>query len=182
MSMNKIFLLAVCVLMSLGTHAAESQGKSEAAETLFLSTNLAAEVVAVRVSKGERVKRGTLLLKLEDEVAQARLQQARGELAHQELLFREAEKELQRSEELYERTLLADHDLDLARIAHAAAQSSYNNASLNMKKAQRDLELRRIVAPFDAQVTEIFVQAGETVNGQFNSVKLIALRPASSRQ
>ena len=169
MGIKRVCLLVVCLFISLGVQAEEA--------VLSLSSNLAAEVVEVRVSAGKKVKRGALMLQLENDVARVRLQQARTERAHQELLLKEADNELQRSEELYDRTLLADHDLDLARIAQAAAQSSYQGAVLRVKEAEREMERRRIVAPFDAQVLEVFVQVGETINGTLNSVKLITLSP-----
>ncbi len=168
---NRAWSLLLLTMFSTVLAAAESQD-----EALTLSTNLAAEVVKSPLAAGDRVKKGALLLQLEDQVARAQLAQVQAELAHQQLLLTEAQNELKRSEELYERTLLSDHDLVLARIAHAAAQSSYSRARAELAAAQRNLALRRIVAPFDAQVVEIFVQAGETINGQFNSVKLISLR------
>lgn len=174
--MNKVVstrgLWLLLVMFSSVLPAAEPAG-----EPLMLSTNLAAEVVNSPLTEGEVVKKGALLMQLETGVARARLAQAEAELTHQKLLLAEAQNELQRSEELYERTLLSDHDLDLSRIAHAAAQSSYSRATAELAAAQRNLALRRIVAPFDAQVVKIFVQAGETINGQFNAVKLISLRP-----
>ena len=72
---------------------------------------------------------------------------------------------------------LADHDLDMARIALAAAKSSYDGAVYEVTEAQREVQRRRIVAPFEARVQEIHVQAGETINGTLNAVKLITLRP-----
>jgi multidrug efflux system membrane fusion protein len=162
--------------------AVEADASGESSRSLILSSNLAAEVVKSPVAEGDMVKKGALLLQLESGVARARLAQAEAELAYQKLLLAEAKNELQRNEELYDRTLLSDHDLDLARIAHSAAQSSFSRARAGLTAAQRELALRRIVAPFDAQVLELFVRAGETINGKFNSVKLIALQPVKKRR
>ncbi len=180
----RIVCLMLCGWLTLFVGAAsavELDASADSSGPLILSSNLAAEVVKSPVAEGERVKKGALLLQLESGVARARLAQAEAELAYQKLVLAEAQNELQRNEELYERTLLSDHDLDLARIAYAAAQSSYSRAKAGLTVAQRELALRRIVAPFDAQVVAVFVQAGETINGQFNAVKLIALRPVNKR-
>ena len=178
--MMKSYCLMLCgwlAFFASVANAVELTGEVESTGSLVLSSNLATEVVKNSVTEGDIVKKGALLLQLESSVARSRLAQAEAELAHQKLVLAEAQNELQRSEELYERTLLSDHDLDLSRIAHAAAQSSYSRAVAELTAAQRNLALRRIVAPFDAQVVEIFVRAGETINGQFNAVKLISLRP-----
>ncbi|MDH5784735.1 MAG: biotin/lipoyl-binding protein [Chromatiales bacterium] len=143
---------------------------------LTLSSNLAAEVVAVKIKSGERVKKGVLLIQLDTKVAAADLQQARAELAHQKLLLKEAASELQRSEELYDRTLLSEHDLTVARIAEAAAKSSYQRALFAVSEKQHNLDLRQIVAPFNARVLDVYVKTGETINGYYQSVKLITLQ------
>ena len=165
-----LMLCSWLALFANVTNAADASGP------LILSSNLAAEVNKSPLAEGDRVKKGALLLQLESGVARAQVAQAKAEMAHQKLLLTEAQNELQRSDELYERTLLSDHDLDLARIAHAAAQSSHSRAMAELAAAQRNLAIRRIIAPFDGQVVEIFVQAGETINGRFNAVKLISLR------
>ena len=172
---TRVWPLIVFAMFSSSLPAAELQGEVHWGEPLVLSTNLDAEVVRTTVRPGQRVKKGELLVQLEDGVLRARLSQARVELSHQQLLLAEAKNELHRSEELYERTLLSDHDLDLARIAHAGAKSSYQRANTELKLAQRAIELTRIVAPFAGLIVERHHQAGETVNGQFTSVPLYSL-------
>lgn len=174
--------LVLLFLFSNSLFAAELSGKVAWLEPLTLSTNLAAEVIQAVAPAGQRVKKGDLLVQLEDGVLRARLSQASAELAHQKLLLTEAGNELQRSEELYDRTLLSDHDLDLARIAHAAADSSYQRATAELKTAQQAVGLSRIIAPFDALVLERHVQSGETVNGQYQSRPLYTLVALQKRQ
>jgi RND family efflux transporter MFP subunit len=176
---SAVWLLPLLWLFSHASVAAELEGKVQWLQPLTLATNLAAEVVKVAAAPGQRINKGTLLLQLEDQVARARLAQARSEFAHQKLLLAEAESELQRSEELYDRTLLADHDLVLARIAHAAADSSYQQAAAELEVARRAVALTRIVAPFDALVLERYVERGETVNGQYTPAPLISLVDAA---
>jgi multidrug efflux system membrane fusion protein len=162
-------------------HAAEFEGEVRWGEPLTLSTSLEAEVVQAAARPGEQIKRGALLVQLEDGVFRAELAAARAEVAHQKLLISEARNELQRSEELYERTLLSDHDLDLARIAHAGANSGHQQAVAQVAAAERALARTRIAAPFDAMVLARHVQAGATVNGRFNAVPLYTLVAAQER-
>ncbi|MEN8170223.1 MAG: efflux RND transporter periplasmic adaptor subunit [Pseudomonadota bacterium] len=181
MMIMRVWPLIFIALFSASLSAAELQGDVRWADPLTLSTNLNAEVMQAKARIGQHVTKGELLVQLENGVLRAHQAQARAELVHQKLLRAEARNELQRSEELYERTLLSDHDLDLARIAHAAAESGYQRAAAELKAAQRAVELSRIVAPFDGLVVERQVQAGETVNGQFKSVSLYTLVEADKR-
>lgn len=169
-------------LLSSTVSAAELEGHVDWAEPVTLSTNLAAQVMRVNATPGQRVKQGELLLQLEDKVSRAQREQARAEVAHQKLLRAEAQSELQRSEELYARTLLSDHDLDVSRIAAAAAESSYQGAMARLQAAQRALELSGIQAPFDGLITQQLVQAGETVNGQHTAAPLFILVPVDTRR
>ncbi len=170
------------VLYAAPLSAAQLEGEVAWTTPLTLSTSLDSTVVQTPARAGQQLKKGELLLKLEDEVAKARLAQARAELTHQKLLLAEAKSELQRSEELYDRTLLSDHDLVVARIAHAAADSSYRRAQTSLLVAQRELALTRIVAPFDAIVLQRHVQQGETVNGRFKAVPLYSVVEAKRQR
>lgn len=161
--------------------AAELEGEVRWADILTVSTNLKGEVVRADSRPGELIKKGSLLVQLEDRVLRARKAQAQAELAHQELLLAEAKSELERTEELYDRTLLSDHDLVLARVAHAEANSSYQRATAELAAAKRTLELSRITAPFESVVVARHVIAGETVNGTFTSVPLYTLASAEHR-
>jgi RND family efflux transporter MFP subunit len=178
--------IGVCSLMFFALFppllmAADLQGEVRWGEPVTLSTNLDAEVMQTTARSGESIKKGALLVQLDDGVLRARLAAARAAVAHQTLLLSEAKSELQRSEELYERTLLSDHDLDLARIALAGADSGYQRASAELIAAQRDVARSRVVAPFDGMVLQRHVQAGETLNGRFNAVPLYTLVATEQR-
>jgi RND family efflux transporter MFP subunit len=178
----RVWSLAFLIVCSSSLPAAELQGEVQWAGSLVLTTNLDAEVVQATAHPGQRVNKGELLVQLEDGVVRARLLQARAELAFQALSLAEAKNELQRSEELYDRTLLSDHDLDMARIAHAGASSGHQRAAADLMAAQRAVELAHIVAPFDGVVMQRHVQAGEMVNGQLASVPLYTLVASAHRR
>lgn len=178
---TKVWSLLLFAVFIPPLMAAELQGEVRWGEPLTLSTNLEAEVVQATARPGEHVKKGELLVQLDDSVLRAQLAAARAAVVHQKLLLSEAKSELQRSEELYERTLLSDHDLDMAKIALAGADSSYQHASAELAAAQRDVTYARRVAPFDGVVLARHVQAGEMLNGRFNAVPLYTLVATDNR-
>jgi RND family efflux transporter MFP subunit len=181
MTRTRGWLAPLLVMLAAPLGAAELRGAVGWGEALTLSTSLEAEVVQATARSGESVRKGALLVQLDDGVPRAQRVAARAEVAHQALLLSEAKNELQRSEELYDRTLLSDHDLDLARIAHAAANSSYLHASAALAAAERSVAHTRLVAPFDGVVLQRHVQAREMVNGRLNSVPLYTLVAEENR-
>lgn len=155
--------LLACALCVPGWASAAWDGVVDWAQRTALSTATSGVVEKVLVRAGDRVKKGDTLMQLEQRALRARMAQAMAELKHQKLLREEATRELQRSQELYDRTLLADHDLQLAKIADADAEASYQRSRAAYHQAQEDLNNSEIKAPFDAVVVTRMVQPAETV-------------------
>ena len=61
---------------------------------------------SVYVDVGQKVVKNEKLLQLDDTVFKARVKQASSALQSQEAQYKEAERELKRAEELYDRTVL----------------------------------------------------------------------------
>jgi len=152
----------LCVLLSPAVMAAWD-GVIDWAQRTELSTATSGVVARVSVQPGERVARGKTLLVLEQEALRAELARARAAQAHSRLLYDEAQRELERTEELYARTLLADRDLNLARIAHAEADAALQRSSAEHALAQQRLRNSQLQAPFDALVLATLVRPGQTV-------------------
>ncbi len=83
---------------------------------------------------------GTLLLEFEQRAIAARLQAARVRLKSVRETRQEARRELERSLELYERTLLSDHEKQLDEIAFAKAEAAFAQAEAEL--AQAELEAK----------------------------------------
>jgi multidrug efflux pump subunit AcrA (membrane-fusion protein) len=76
-----------------------------AADTVELSTRVSGVVAEVRVKPGQRVKKGTVLLRLDKTVLQAQLDEANAEQARAQADAGDARRELERVQELYKRTV-----------------------------------------------------------------------------
>lgn len=155
--------------------AAAWDGVLDWAQRTALSTATSGVVEQVAVSPGDRVKKGQLLMKLEQGALRARFDQARAELHHQKLLREEAKRELERAEELYARTLLADHDLQLAKIDYANAEASYQRSRAGYHQSREALENSELHAPFDAVVVARMVQPAETVVSELRAEPMLVV-------
>ena len=166
--------LLLC-LVSMPGLAAQWNGVVDWSQRTELGTGVSGVVARVEVKAGDRVKKGQLLLQLEQGALQARLAQHKTEMKYRELMLIEARKELERAEELYARTLLADHDLDVAKIAHAEADAAYQTSRANYQQAREDLDNSALRAPYDSVVLARHVQQAETVVSRCQSQALLTL-------
>lgn len=160
--------------------ALELTGVVQWAQRVELGTPQSGNIVEVPVEAGEPVKKGQLLVQLEARALQAGVRRAEAEQANLKRARDEAQRELERAKELYERTLLSNHDLEQAKIAYAAANSRYQAASASLVEARLALEQSAIRAPFDGVVLQRHAEVGQTVVSNLQSVPLITL--AATRQ
>ena len=122
-------LATVCLLLAALPAGAESlAGRLDWVAPLELSTPRSGLVREVLVASGDRVAGGAPLARLEMRDARAHLAAAQAALNATRAAMEEAARERDRTQELYDRTLLSDHDLQLAQIALIEAEADYRAA------------------------------------------------------
>lgn len=131
-----------------------------------LSTPVSGVVAKVHVQPGNRAKQGDVLLQLDNAVIKANVEQAKAALQRSERLYQEAQRELERHQELYDRTVLSDHELEVAHIAFEQANAELKSAQAALAQAEFDFRHSEIRAPFDGIVVQRFVNEGETIASQ----------------
>jgi HlyD family secretion protein len=159
------------------TSRVRAPGKIEPRTQVKISADIPGKVVRLLVQEGDPVRRGELMLQLDDTQYRADLDQARAALASAQARVREAEKALKvsdnnfaRQRDLYQRGLLSDADWDqaqslneTARTAAAAAAEEVARARASVTSAQDRVNKCRFEAPFNGIVSELNVEQGEIV-------------------
>jgi multidrug resistance efflux pump len=74
--------------------------------------------------------------------------------------------------------LLADHDLDLAKIEFARAEAAYQQSRAAYHRAQEKLNNSELHAPFDAVVVARRVQPAETVVSELRAEPMLVIAAA----
>ena len=174
----KLAVAFVALVLATPTFSAESTAQLQWVRTVALSTPVSGVIADVAVAKGERVQAGQILLRLEDSAQKARFTASEAQLVRAENNRAEGEREYNRAKELYDQTLLSDHDLQLASIARDAAQSELLSAKAARVQAERDLYNSSIRAPFDAWVLQRNAEPGQTVVSELQATPLIVLAEA----
>jgi RND family efflux transporter MFP subunit len=126
-----------------------------AAESVELSTRVSGVVETVWVKPGQRVKKGTPLLRLDRTILQASLAEATAEQARAQADASEARREKERAQELFNRTVSSTSELDAAMLLDARAQAALAIAKARRVIAQKNVQDAELKAPFDGVVKAV---------------------------
>ncbi|WP_459869822.1 efflux RND transporter periplasmic adaptor subunit [Endothiovibrio diazotrophicus] len=180
--MNRYLSMAAAGILGLvaATPAAafDVDGALQWSTRLVLSTTVSGVVVEAPAVAGQRVAKGALLVRLDARPFEARKARAAAAVAGAKAALDEARREMERAEELYDRTVLSDHELQKAKIGQAAAEATFESARAEHTLATVDLERSRLTAPFDAWVLARPVEVGETVVSRLQARPLVVLAEA----
>ncbi|MCA1978684.1 MAG: efflux RND transporter periplasmic adaptor subunit [Thiobacillus sp.] len=152
-------------------------GAAWAGAGVELTTRVSGVVEEVLVKPGQQVKKGAVLLRLDATVLRARLDEAAAELARAEADAADARHDLERAQELFNRTVSSTSELDAAKVRDARAQAAVQAAKARQAIAQKNLADAALRAPFDAQVVAIPGQPGTVVAAECQPRPLLVLAP-----
>jgi len=148
-----------------------------AADKVELTTRVSGVVDQVLVKPGQRVKKGAVLLRLDKTVLQARLDEAAAELTRAQADEGDAKRELERAQELFNRTVSSTSELDAATLRYARAQAALSGANARRAIAQKNLSDAELKAPFDGVVSAIPGAPGTVVAADCQPRPLVILDP-----
>jgi len=117
----------------------------------------------IGVKKGDPVKKGDVLVRLEDDEYRARVLEAEGRLALAEANFANAEVNLKRQESLAQENVESRRAFDDALRARDAAAAEIKIAQGQLNLAQTYLDWCTIRAPIDGVILEKLVDPNELV-------------------
>jgi len=169
----------VLLLLASGMVSAE-EAKLQWAKVTTLSAVVTGVVAEVKVAAGQRVKKGQTLLLMQQGVFASRLRAAESLAKRNHDLFKEATAEYQRANEMYQNSMLSDHDLEVQRLALLMAEAEDKQAQAKLESARFQRRQSVVTAPFDAIVTDILIAEHETINGKLNAVPMIKLVSSNS--
>lgn len=157
-----------------GDAQGEFPGSTEPSEKAVLSLNIQGSILQAPVKDGDRVKKGQLLLKLDDQVEQKRLEamelEAKSslpvEFAKTDLAAKEVD--LARKQDLFEKKVGSQTEVDEARLARDLAGIKVKQAAEDQQKKLLEAEQQKmriqqmtLLSPFDAVVEKRYMGVGE---------------------
>jgi membrane fusion protein (multidrug efflux system) len=138
-----------------------------------LRAEVAAVVTQVLKDNGETVRRGDLLMRLDDVAIRESLQSAEAGLRAAQQAFDQAQRQVERLKTLQAQGMTSVQALDDAEGRRNAAQSELVAARSRVVSAQQQLRRTEVRAPFDGVVSERKASVGDTAQIGKELVKVI---------
>lgn len=146
-----------------------------AAVEVALTTPVSGVVKTVLVHQGQVVKKGQPLVMLDDAVYQARVTEAEGGVERLQADAQEAERDLKRAKELYNRAVSSTTELEQAQVRYSKANGLYKEAQARLVIARKHLEYATLRAPFAGTVSKRLAEPGMVVSAELQPATLIVL-------
>ncbi len=144
-----------------------------------LRAEVPAVVLAVLKENGDPVKRGDLLVRLDQTSIRDSLMSAQSSMNAADQAYEQAERQYQRMLKLRETGVVSAQQVEDVEIRRNTAQSDREAARSRVVTARQQLERTEVRAPFDGIVSDRQVSAGDTL--QIGKELLKVIDPGSLR-
>lgn len=138
-------------------------GKLEPVVNVEVGSQVSGNIAELFVDFNDEVEEGQLIARLDTTTFEANVRESEGELENAEAAFALAEVETARVEQLRERDLVAQAELDQARARLAQSRATRNMRMHGLERARTELARCTIKSPIDGVVISRNVDVGQTV-------------------
>lgn len=170
-------LLLICTAQA--SAAVQLSGRLEWVRKVEMRAVENGVVDEVLITLGEHVDEGDLLLRMDQREAIAGSLEAKADVASSQIVLEDAERELARAQELFDRGLIASEELKDAELLKAAAQAEVESAKAKQAAADVLLERTELRAPFDGIIVEDNAYRGAVIYKTLQQEPLVAVAPTS---
>jgi len=176
--MKSICAVPLLFALTAPSWAADTPATLHWSQRVELSTGVSGTVQSVQANVGERVKKGHVLVTLDASGFQAQVAESQAVITRHKEEQLDAKRNLERTEELYKRQVIANAELESAQVRHARATAQLNEAQAHQQRAQKVLGDATLRAPFDALVLARQVEPGQIVASQLQPQTLFVVARA----
>ena len=128
------------------------------------------QILGLNFEEGSYVKKGDLLVALDQTTTKNDYDQAKADLASAQGQLSQAENAERRSQQLYEKKLISDQDLDQSKLDLVKAQSQLVRATAALSSAEDKLHDTRVLAPITGIILSRSVDLGQIIASAMSNV------------
>ncbi len=139
----------------------EAKGAVEAIEDAYISPEISGQIKNVYVERGQRVKKGDLLILLKTEVTQNTISEVKTSLELADVLFK-------KQAQLWEKQVGSE-------MQYLEARNGKESLEARLATLESQLEMAYVRAPFDGIVDDIMVKTGELASPGIRLLRLVNL-------
>lgn len=145
-----------------------------------VGSQLSGIVEELNVAVGSQIEKGDVIARIDSSGLEARLAQARAQIAVLEREVTRAEVELERARRLDQDKLVARTEVEDRTLDLAEAQARLEKARRDAAVVQTDLKYSVIRAPISGTVSSVSTQEGETVAASFTTPTFVTIIDGSA--
>ncbi len=126
-----------------------------------VASRLSGFIREMRVQEGDRVQRGQVLIRLDAADVEGGIRQARAAVGAAEAAFRDAQTDMTRFQQLFERGSVSENEQRKVRLKFDAAREALNQARAGFDTAQAQRSYTEITSAVDGVVVARLKRAGD---------------------
>ena len=140
-----------------------ASGTVQAIRETTITSKLTARVMGVYAKAGETVKKGQLIIKLDDTELQGKLQQGKADIALSESNLKQAQSDYVRYSSLFKSRAVSKQDFENVETKEKNSRAQLNKAKGIVSETEALIRYANIVSPIDGLVVDKEVDVGDTV-------------------
>lgn len=152
-----------------------ASGTIQPINVVSVGTQISGIIERVYVDYNSVVKKGDLLAEIDRFSLQQDLNEAKAQAQDAESKRNKARLDAKRYKEMFEANYISRSEMEQAEVDAVAAQSAYDKARAQVKKAERNLGYARITSPVSGTVISKEVEEGQTVAASFSTPELFKI-------
>lgn len=130
-----------------------------------ISARVAGKILKLYAEEGDRVKKGQLLVELDQEQYQAAFERTESTLLSMRANEKKLKSDLIRAKDLHEQGLMSEAEFEAVQASYEAAESNTRQAQASVKEAKDALAKTRLHADMDGTVSRLNKEEGEIALG-----------------
>lgn len=143
----------------------EYTGRLAAPDSVEVRARVSGHLESIHFKDGQIVEKGDLLFVIDPRPYQADQTRAEAAVRQAEAQAMLAQSNLQRSQQLRQKSVIAQEDLDTAANTFKAAEAAVEAARAGVKGTWLNLDFTRVEAPIRGRISRNFVSVGNLVTG-----------------
>lgn len=148
---------------------AQASGAINADTVVQVKSKASGEILDIKVQTGDLVRRGTLMLQVDQRIPANEVATARATLQVDSAQLANARSELKRQQELFAARAVTQQELEKATLAVAQANASVVRDGISLENAKIALGDTEVRAPITGMVIQQSVQRGTVISSPTNS-------------
>lgn len=126
-----------------------------------IKAEVSAKIRSIKVIVGQKVKKGDLLIELDDKDLLTNKSSAEIQIEGTKVSLNRSQRNFERAQKLYDRKLLSQEEYENARSERDSAKNDFDKAQSNLQQVLDQLSKTKILSPLDSTVLTIPVVEGQ---------------------